>query len=119
VVGLTNTINDTDDWAAGIRVSVQRDGGGTYRFRVTDVTDLGGSDQTVISAGTTYYLVVTRSSTTCTVQIYSDAARTNLLDTLSITCATTAFRYLYVTSSRNVGGANNCTGFSENIKDKS
>lgn len=47
------------------------------------------------------WLTVERSGTTATCKIYSDAARTTLIDTLSITCETGTKRYLYAT----VGGS--------------
>lgn len=42
---------------------------------------------------TDYYLTFERSGSTLTCKWYSDSARTNLIDTLSIVCPTTAQRY--------------------------
>ena len=47
------------------------------------------------AAGTWYYFTITKSGTSLIVEIYSDSARTNLLDTLSLTLHTDhKFRYL-------------------------
>ena len=45
------------------------------------------------SDNTYYYLTIKRAGTTLTCKIYSDAARTNLLATLSIVCTNTKMRY--------------------------
>lgn len=41
------------------------------------------------------YVRIERSSTTLTAKLYSDAAYTNLIHTLTVTVPTTAYRYLY------------------------
>ena len=53
------------------------------------------------TAETLYYLTTERASTTLTVKIYSDAARTTLVDTLSIVCNVEAYEYLIACASRN------------------
>ena len=61
------------------------------------IKDYNNSNQdsyTNVSMGTTYYLTIERDDTTGTCKIYSDSDRTTLLDTLSITCETTTYRYL-------------------------
>ncbi|MFX0084272.1 MAG: hypothetical protein ACFFAU_01260 [Candidatus Hodarchaeota archaeon] len=72
-----------------------------YRF-VLEENKIGGgwnTDQTssIFDKGTTYYLKAIRSSTSLTLKIYpTDSDRTNdtnVIDTLSITIATTSFRY--------------------------
>ena len=48
-----------------------------------------------ISRGiTTHYMTIERNGTSGTLKVYSDAARTNLITTLSITCNTTTYQYL-------------------------
>ncbi len=42
----------------------------------------------------TYYLTIERNGTTATCKVYSDADRTNLLDTVTITCQTTTYQYI-------------------------
>lgn len=63
----------------------------------------------------TYYVTIARSGTTLSCKIYSDASRTTLLATLSVTVPATAFRYLAVGCSLGGSGADNVTGYSENL----
>lgn len=80
-------------------------------------------DSYVISLNTPYYLKITRDETigtygTLYCYIYSDAARTALLDTLSITLRSSKkdFRYLYGLNNRNSGVASRAiSGYSENL----
>jgi len=51
------------------------------------------------------YLTIKRAGTTLTCKIYSDEARTNLLDTLSLTVATTTYQYIYAIASHNSGSS--------------
>jgi len=46
------------------------------------------------------YITITRSGTTLTEKIYSDSAKTSLLDTLVVTCNNTTYSTLTVTGSR-------------------
>jgi hypothetical protein len=113
IIGLSNTVNDWDDWGAGLSVHFMKAGGNNYLV----LFEIGGSnDFYVISGDTTYYVTFERVGTACTLKVYSDSARTNLLDTLSITVNTTTWRYLYVTISGNTGDSYACSGYSENIK---
>ena len=76
--------------------------------------DAGAADYYVCNLQTIYYFTVERSGTTLTCKIYSDANRTDLLDTLSLTCTTLAYRYAFGT----FGGENysaTITGYSENL----
>jgi len=57
---------------------------------------------TGLSVNTKYYLRIKKEGTSLTLEVYSDAERTNLLYTLSITLHIDyAFRYLYASSSWN------------------
>jgi hypothetical protein len=53
------------------------------------------SDGSNITRQITYYLTVERSGTTAICKIYTDSERTNLHDTLSVTCTTTKYEYVY------------------------
>ena len=88
----------------------------TYQLTAYDFSN-DNSDYYDISIDTAYYLTIERSGTALTVKIYSDAARTTLLDTLSITCATTQYRYIFGVASRNSTStpAAVLTGYSENL----
>ena len=48
-----------------------------------------------------YYFTIERNGSTATLKIYSDSARTVLVDTLTITCPTTKFRYIYACNTWN------------------
>lgn len=61
--------------------------------------DTGGVDY-MAGGDATKWLTVERAGTTATCKIYSDAERTSLDDTLSITCATTTYQYILGTFSR-------------------
>ena len=91
-----------------------RDAGGAYKIRLYEI-DPGGStaDDYVCSLNTIYYLIMKRDESVGTYGtiyclIYSDSARSNLLDTLSLTLQTakTDFRYLYGVQSYNTGSGN-------------
>ncbi len=69
---------------------------------------------------TLLYCTLTRvaSADTCTVTIYSDAARTTLLDTLTVAgYSTTTYRYIYGFINYNVaGGGTNFDGYVQNLR---
>jgi len=74
-----------------------------------------------ISLNTIYYLKIKRDETVGTFgtlycYIYSDAARTNLLSTLSLALHEKEdFRYMYVTQSYNEGTSSSLSGYCENL----
>ena len=65
------------------------------------------SDESIgLSYTTPYYLKITSSGLTVTAYIYSDASRTSLVDTISVTRAAPAsYRYLYATWNHDVNQA--------------
>lgn len=63
------------------------------------------NDYYVVSDGTWYYLVIKKASTSLTCKIYSDSARTNLLDTLSLTITDKSYRYVFACNTYNDGNA--------------
>ena len=85
----------------GICLSVffNRAASGTYKIfiQLFDGVSAGSSDSYTCSLDTYYYmrLVHTSGSTTITLYIYSDAAFTTLVDTLTITHANCATKYRY------------------------
>lgn len=95
-----NTAND------GIIVSKYQ-GADYKRFHIIDYTNDNSDQWDGYAANTWYYATIERSSTTGTCKIYSNSARTVLVDTLSITVNETAHRYLYgfINSDSSVGGA--------------
>ena len=64
------------------------------------------------------YCTLTRSGTTATLAMYTDAAKTTLLDTLSVTCTAVPYRYLTVCASLGSGvdPAYTQTGYTKDFK---
>ena len=62
------------------------------------------------------YFTFKRNGTTLTCEIYSDSARTTLIDTLTVTCETGTKRYLYALGSRNSGSTATITGNTQNFE---
>lgn len=59
-----------------------------------------------------YYFTVTRAGNSLIQRVYSDAARTALLDTLSVTCTLDTYRYYMLSySSVCCPGSGNCSGW--------
>ena len=83
----------------------------TIEDLVNDSTDSTGD----INLGT-WYMTISRSGTTLTNEIYSDEAKTTLVDTIAVTCGTTTFRYLYAVIGKGSGvSASNATGTVEDL----
>lgn len=64
---------------------------------------------------TAYYLRISRAGSQLTCRIYLDSARTNLLTTLQITCASTAFRYIFALASSGFTGTQAVSFYVENL----
>jgi len=80
-----------------------------------------GADDYIVGGGTTggvYYSTFSRSGTTLTLTMYSDANRTAVIGTMPITCETTAKRYLHVLASRDAAdfGGDAITGYTQNFR---
>lgn len=76
----------------------------------------GDDDYYPITENTWYYLTITKTGTALTCKIYSDSARTILLDTLSRTLqADHKFRYLFGCNNYNTSWKNVCTLEIENL----
>jgi len=83
--------------------------------------DFNGDAQDLLTQGDAqalwhYWFKVTRSGTTITLYIYDDADRTSLVDTLSITGATTTYRYMNAMGSRASGVSDTLDGMNKNYK---
>jgi len=78
---------------------------------------IGSGDYDNISFDTPYYLTVSRNGDTYQALIYDDEGRTNLVNTISITCITTAFRYNLAVSTYNLYANTNrhITGYIRNL----
>lgn len=69
-----------------------------------------------ITAGTMYYIKLEKSGTSLSAKFYSDAARTNLLFTVSLTLhADHSFRYIFVCDTWNSGDSHNGDTDIENL----
>jgi len=97
------TVDTVDDWyglisnnktAIGIRL--RRESPVSYRLYLEEIYNgTFYADSYVISLSTPYYLTIDKAGTALTCKIYSDAARTNLLDTLQLNLhADHKFRYV-------------------------
>lgn len=104
---LADGIGSRDDLeSAGnkyLAIQLYRDSGGTYFHKLLEFDGTTRYvDNYVCSVDTPYYDTIARSGSTLTCKIYSDAARTNLLDTLTLTLqAVETYRYVYFITSRN------------------
>ena len=120
-LALSNTIGTLQDMNVAndcLECSVYNNSG-NLRFalicRSTDNSDFyydGGDTSNLM------YCTVTRSGTTLTLTLYSDASRTVVVDTLSLTSESGAKRYLYVCSSRDIGSvpADTITFYTQNVE---
>jgi len=86
---------------------------GTYEIRLIDCGS--DSDSCIISVSTPYYLTIERSGTALTCEVYSDRGRTTLVDTISVVCETTKYRYLQGVFSNGAVGAQEGTYYIENL----
>jgi len=98
--------------------------GATPRILLNENIGVGNRQSSIysITVGTTYYLKIVRDESVGTYgtlycYIYSDSARTTLLDTLTLTLSTAKydFRYLYALASYNAGTAHEHSGYVENL----
>lgn len=108
---LSNDLDDLkglkDTGKTAIAVQIYRSSTGENRLGLREI--YGGANYTdyyLASSDTWYYLTIEKSGTSLTCKIYSDSARTNLLDTLSLTLhGDWSFRYVFAANT-----ANNATG---------
>jgi hypothetical protein len=113
VFAVSNTLGSIQshiDANDGTLVIFSNNGG---NFAVTLIDYNTDDSDSYIYGGTTIplrYYTVKRSSNNATLEIYSDSNRTVLVDTLSISAATTPSRYLYALQSRNTGSSTRITG---------
>lgn len=96
------TYKDMEAANSGFIAIAYADSGGTPSLQLYDQSGVGG-DSYVCTVPANYYLSIERAGTALTEKIYSDAARTVLLDTLSVTCETGLKEYLYSVTSWDQG----------------
>lgn len=117
VWAITNDPGSYQDMSQGQLIYLY-DGGGTNDAII--LRDMGTANQQLYQTGgnfdgSDFYLIIERNGTTLTCKIYSDSERTNLLDTLTITCADTAEQYALVGFSRDAAGTSVFNGYCENF----
>ena len=118
--GMSNTSGSVNSWGTSdLKVWVEKTGASSYTLnlgRSTTTQSVG------ISADTPYYCTIERKGNpvldTVKLYIYSDAARTQLLTTLTVTgFSTTAFRYVYAFATHNSGASGQAfDGYIENLQ---
>jgi len=90
--------------------------GSAVEARLKDCTNDNTDVWAGASTATPYYMTIERSGTTLTCKIYSDASRTTLEDTLSITCGTDLYRYIFATMAGGSStGSREYTGYVEDL----
>lgn len=113
---LTDSFGTFADLTDGFSAYIT-DVGGVLRFSLWNHTTSGQAlVLNSLSTSTRYYLRLTRSTTTVTLFVYSDAARTSLLGSNSFTADGDTKRYLQVCASRDASGASAITYFSQNYE---
>lgn len=106
---VSNTLNDVqylrDNTLPGI-VCYARSGVGvaTFDFYIEETKTLASDSYLAQAVNIYFYCTIQRTAANaCQCRIYSDAARTTLLDTISIAVDTTSHRYIFGTCSANLG----------------
>jgi hypothetical protein len=120
IICLTNTKDDISGQTPDGCILLMTSGGSTVCNVMLGNNELTRDVWTAGVKNTTYYATLKRSGGTVTCDIYSDEARTNKLKTLTLgTSLQTAFRYIMVIVSHNIGGdypTANPDGYIENLK---
>lgn len=101
--GLSNTADSKDQWAAGIYLQIDATGTSNHAFTLGEI---GGSTQAGagLTAKATRYFRIERNGTTLTAKYATSAVnRVNGVwtETITLTVATTAYRYHYAMSTIN------------------
>ncbi len=110
----SNTIQQMDTNNEGMDARIYNVAGANVpEMYILDSTNDNADSYTGTNA-TIYYCTFERSGTTLTNKIYDDSGRTNLLDTPTITCGATTYRYVYGLQSRE-SGTESITIYSENL----
>lgn len=118
---LANALEDWNDnnGASETQVGIVYYRNTTSRYFATAESHGGStslSSLIAVSALTRYYLKLVRSSTTLTLYVYSNAERTTLVGSASVSCQNTTFRYLFaVQAPHNAGGTASAIGYVENL----
>ena len=108
VWGLSDTVNDQEQWNDGL-VVYWFDYGTGFRLVIGEMVNTVLTNESysgIIADATTVYPKITRTGTSYKLDIYSDAGRTSLIETVGpITVDTQTYQYLYALSSKNSAGS--------------
>jgi len=122
VWGVSNDIDDIESWTSGLLCRQALNANDPTERCAIDEKEGGVSDQVSIAASTPYYLKIKRDESAGTYgtlycYIYTDADRTNLHATLSISLTVKGdYRYLYAACSANNGYTDRViSGYMQNL----
>lgn len=122
LIGVASTVGTRNDHINNSSaMSCQCYGGGGAGFQIHINEDIVSASDVYQGAGGSvplYYFKFYRVGTTLVLKVYSDAARTVLIDTLTCTCSANKLRYLHAAYSREysvTGGLNTVTGYIQNL----
>jgi hypothetical protein len=120
MVCLSNTVNDLSGFAStDVTFITAEIGSGNVNLYLTRGALVSTDVYNTLTTDTIYYCTLKRVSgnNTVTCEIYSNAARTNLLDTLSVSgFGTVKWRYLFTANTFNDGSSDSLhNGYIENI----
>jgi hypothetical protein len=122
--GISNDLNAWNSMANGLVVygTISNNiSGAKWKLNIYDKGNSNSDAQsTENNAGDILYLIVSRVGTTATCKIYPTNAdrsnNTNIIDTLTLTCLTTKYRYLYAGFSHDKSsGLSSLTSYVENV----
>ena len=120
-LGLSSTLNYQDLWGetTSIFICTIRTGTSAYEMRLYRGYD-SAYDSISISADTTYYCTLSRSTSSDTVKVfvYTDSDRSSLFDTLEVSGfgTGTKYRYFYAAVSRYYDGTEYASGYISGIE---
>lgn len=114
--GLSNTLDDFWAWPTGVYVRAAVQAGCTQlKWVIFDYGLVDWEESAAENINQDRYFTTKRAGSVGTCKIYSDAARTDLLVTLTIAMQTTTWRYIYPFSSANMPSDRQATGYSKDL----
>jgi len=123
VWGISNVIDDAYAWTYGFTIEIYGYDVTHYDIRMRSKNGTGGwgppgskSSTNKFTHGNWCYLTIKRSGTSLTCKIYSDSARGDLLETLTLTVGgSEKYRYIYACSSWNTASSQDINGDIKNF----
>lgn len=113
--GFSNNVNDISGWSEYLLIYLWASGSGVAVAQI--FTEEADDTSSNLSLNTVYYATLARSGDAVSLYIYSNAARTSLVDTLTCSISSSrVFRYFYPMSSDNGGSTKIFSGYFENFE---